>query len=227
MILKTSLHGHVYTFQSVKDVLAKANEEKSGTGWRHCRRERRGAGGGQSGDGQPAAVRLRENPAVPYEEDEVTRIIQDDVKRENLRRNPQLDRVRAAGVAAGREAHRRGHPPHLPGPDRRDDRRRDQDYEQPGPDLRGQKAAGHRHLQHHHRRGGHPVLPPPAQPPHRRPRRHHGLPAGGPDLRRGGRGAGPQPGGRQRGERAAGAGPVSTRSAPAGRSPPRSAFWPT
>ena len=30
MILKTSLHGHVYQFQSVKDALAKANEEKSG-----------------------------------------------------------------------------------------------------------------------------------------------------------------------------------------------------
>ena len=30
MILKTKLMGHVYSFGSVKEVLAKANEEKSG-----------------------------------------------------------------------------------------------------------------------------------------------------------------------------------------------------
>ena len=30
MILKTKLLGHVYEFKSVKDALAKANEEKSG-----------------------------------------------------------------------------------------------------------------------------------------------------------------------------------------------------
>ena len=30
MILKTKLFGHVYAFQSLKEVMAKANEEKSG-----------------------------------------------------------------------------------------------------------------------------------------------------------------------------------------------------
>ena len=30
MILKTKLFGHVYSFQTLKEVMAKANEEKSG-----------------------------------------------------------------------------------------------------------------------------------------------------------------------------------------------------
>ena len=80
MILKTSLHGHVYTFRSVKDVLAKANEEKSG--------DRLAGIAAENAEERVAAKvvtanlllsDLRENPAVPYEEDEVTRIIQDDV----------------------------------------------------------------------------------------------------------------------------------------------------
>lgn len=40
---------------------------------------------------------LREHPAVPYEEDEVTRIIQDDVTNP-IHQNSQLDRLRPAGV---------------------------------------------------------------------------------------------------------------------------------
>ena len=44
---------------------------------------------------------LRANPAVPYEEDEVTRIIQDDVNEKILRGDQELDGGRAAGVAAG------------------------------------------------------------------------------------------------------------------------------
>ena len=31
MILKTKLFGHVYEFKSLKEVMAKANEEKSGS----------------------------------------------------------------------------------------------------------------------------------------------------------------------------------------------------
>ena len=33
MILKTKLFGHVYEFKSVREVMAKANEEKSGDNW--------------------------------------------------------------------------------------------------------------------------------------------------------------------------------------------------
>ena len=80
MILKTKLLGHVYEFKSVKDALAKANEEKSG--------DRLAGIAAENAEERVAAkvvvanltlADLRNHPAVPYEEDEVTRIIQDDV----------------------------------------------------------------------------------------------------------------------------------------------------
>ena len=80
MILKTTLFDHVYAFSSVKEVLAKANEEKSGD---------KLAGIAAENAAERVAAKvvlsnlllsdLRENPVVPYEDDEVTRIIQDDV----------------------------------------------------------------------------------------------------------------------------------------------------
>ena len=80
MILKTTLLGKTYTFRDVKEVLAKANEEKSGDAL---------AGLAAADARERVAAKvvladltlgdLRENPAVPYEQDEVTRIIQDDV----------------------------------------------------------------------------------------------------------------------------------------------------
>ena len=53
MKLKTTLLGKTYTFRDIKQVLAKANEEKTGdqlagTGGGDCP----GAGGGQGGAGQ-------------------------------------------------------------------------------------------------------------------------------------------------------------------------------
>ena len=80
MLLKTKLFDHVYAFGSVKEVLAKANEEKSG--------DRLAGVAAQSAEERVAAKivlselqlsDLRENPVVPYETDEVTRIIQDDL----------------------------------------------------------------------------------------------------------------------------------------------------
>lgn len=80
MRLKTVLLGKTYQFKDVKDVLAKANEEKSGD-------VLAGIAAG-SGTERIAAKEvlsnllvsdLRENPVVPYEEDDVTRIIQDAV----------------------------------------------------------------------------------------------------------------------------------------------------
>ena len=80
MILKTSLFGKVYQFRDVKDVLAKANEDRSGD---HL------AGVAAKTMAERIAAKqvlaemtiadLRENPVVPYEDDEVTRIIQDAV----------------------------------------------------------------------------------------------------------------------------------------------------
>lgn len=80
MSFKTSLYGRVYSFKSLKEVLAKANEEKSGD---------RLAGLACETTEERVAAKivlsdvlmsdLRNNPVVPYEEDEVTRIIQDDI----------------------------------------------------------------------------------------------------------------------------------------------------
>ncbi|SFA99174.1 ethanolamine ammonia-lyase subunit EutB [Clostridium frigidicarnis] len=80
MILKTKLFKKVYEFKSINDVMAKANEEKSG--------DRLAGLIAESAEERVAAkvvlsnltlADLRNNPAVPYEIDEVTRIIQDAV----------------------------------------------------------------------------------------------------------------------------------------------------
>ena len=80
MKLKTTVLGKTYTFRDRKEVLAKANEEKTG--------DKLAGLAAESAQERVAAKvvlsavtleQLREHPAVPYEEDEVTRIIQDDV----------------------------------------------------------------------------------------------------------------------------------------------------
>ena len=80
MKLSTVLAGKNFSFRSVKDVLAKANEEKSGDIL---------AGIAATSDLERVAAKevlsnllvrdLRENPVVPYEDDEVTRINQDSI----------------------------------------------------------------------------------------------------------------------------------------------------
>lgn len=83
MILKTMLYSKMYFFSSVKEVLAKANERKSGDTL---------AGLGAGSDLERVAVKvvladmtvgeITENPVVPYDEDSVTRIILDDLDRD-------------------------------------------------------------------------------------------------------------------------------------------------
>ncbi|MGM9669182.1 MAG: ethanolamine ammonia-lyase subunit EutB [Faecousia sp.] len=83
MLLKTRLLGKTYAFRDIKQVLAKANEEKTGD-------KLAGLAAGSAQERVAAKVvlsaltlgDLRENPAVPYEQDEVTRIIQDDINRQ-------------------------------------------------------------------------------------------------------------------------------------------------
>ncbi|MGG7165468.1 ethanolamine ammonia-lyase subunit EutB [Clostridium ihumii] len=80
MILKTKLFGKTYQFKDVKEVLAKANEEKSGD-------KLAGVAATTAQERVAAKVVLsnltvadiRNNPVVAYELDEVTRIIQDAV----------------------------------------------------------------------------------------------------------------------------------------------------
>jgi len=80
MQLAATLFGRRYQFRDVKDLLAKANEEKSGDQL---------AGVAAESAAERMAARfvlsevtlqtLRQNPAVPYEDDEVTRVIDDAV----------------------------------------------------------------------------------------------------------------------------------------------------
>ena len=87
MKLQTTLLGKTYQFKDLKEVLAKANEEKSGDTL---------AGLAAENARERVAAKvvlsavtlhdLRENPAVPYEQDEVTRLIQDDVNEAQYRK---------------------------------------------------------------------------------------------------------------------------------------------
>jgi ethanolamine ammonia-lyase large subunit len=97
MILKTKLFDKVYKFKTINEVLAKANEQKSGDIL---------AGIAAESEQERVAAKqvlsnlsvsdLRNNPAVPYEEDEVTRIIQDDVNEKvyNLIKNWSISELR-------------------------------------------------------------------------------------------------------------------------------------
>ncbi|MFU8774067.1 MAG: ethanolamine ammonia-lyase subunit EutB, partial [Anaerolineales bacterium] len=80
MLLRTKLFGKTYEFGTIKELLAKANEEKSGD---------RQAGIAAESVAERMAAKyvlaevpletLRQNPSVPYDEDEVTRVIEDAV----------------------------------------------------------------------------------------------------------------------------------------------------
>ncbi len=80
MLLRTKLFGKAYEFPDLRLLMGKANEEKSGD---------RLAGVGAETTAERAAAKfvlaevplsaLRETPAVPYDQDEVTRMIQDAV----------------------------------------------------------------------------------------------------------------------------------------------------
>jgi len=80
MLLRTKLHGKTYEFPDIRLLMGKANEEKSGD---HL------AGVAAETAAERIAARLvlaevplnvlRQTPAVPYDQDEVTRVIQDAV----------------------------------------------------------------------------------------------------------------------------------------------------
>lgn len=82
MKLKAKMFNRTYEFHSIAEVLAKANEVKAGDSWQ-----------GIAAESQTERVAARlvlsrltlediyENPVIPYEQDEVTRIIYDDVNK--------------------------------------------------------------------------------------------------------------------------------------------------
>lgn len=98
MILKTTLAGRTYAFKDVKDVMAKANEQKSGDVL---------AGLAAETDSERIAAKevlanmlmsdLREHPAVDYDIDDVTRMDQDGVD------TAQYDRIKNMAVGEFRE----------------------------------------------------------------------------------------------------------------------------
>ena len=98
MKLAATLRGTTFTFRDLNDVMAKANEEKSGD---------RLAGVAASSAQERVAAKLvlaetrleelREHPAVPYEKDAITRLIQDNL---NL---PVYQSIRSWTVAQLRE----------------------------------------------------------------------------------------------------------------------------
>ena len=80
MILRTKLHGKTYEFPDIRLLMGKANEEKSGD---------RLAGVAAETTAERVAAKmvlaevplwvLHDNPAVPYDQDEITRLIHDAV----------------------------------------------------------------------------------------------------------------------------------------------------
>lgn len=95
---KTILSGRTYEFSDVKDILAKANEEKSGDTLAgisaSCTAERIAA---KVILADMTLEELRNNPVVPYDEDEITRIIQDSIDIE------AYDKIRSMTVGEFRE----------------------------------------------------------------------------------------------------------------------------
>ena len=91
MHLSVTLGGHTYTFRDVREVMGKANDEKSGD---------RLAGVAAESPQERVAARvvlshltvhdICEHPAVPYEQDEVTRLILDDLNMQIYRRYQDL-----------------------------------------------------------------------------------------------------------------------------------------
>lgn len=98
MNLKTTLFSKVYSFKDIKDLMAKANEEKSGD-------KLAGIAAGSTAERVAAKIvladrtleEIRNNPAVPYEEDEITRLIQDSVNEE------QYNKIKSLTVGEFRE----------------------------------------------------------------------------------------------------------------------------
>lgn len=80
MKLKATLFGQTYNFSSLKEILAKANEQKSGDellGIAATSATERIAARYVLGD--LTLEDIRNNPVIPYEEDEVTQVIEDDI----------------------------------------------------------------------------------------------------------------------------------------------------
>lgn len=91
MQLSSTIRGVRYSFESIKEVLAKANPPRSGDDLAQVSArdavERVAARAVLS---ELTLAQLRENPVVPYEEDEITRLVEDDLDETAYRAVKQL-----------------------------------------------------------------------------------------------------------------------------------------
>lgn len=87
MRLTTTLFGESFTFPSVKDALARANEPRSGDVQAGlAARSMREMAAAKRVVAELTLKELREHPSVPYEIDEVTRVIEDDLDERAFKR---------------------------------------------------------------------------------------------------------------------------------------------
>lgn len=99
MKLKTQLFGKSYQFKDVKQVLAKANELRSGdllAGVAAESAQERVAAKQVLSEMSVADIRM--SPVIPYEQDCVTRIIQDDINESAYAKVKKLEHRRTAGI---------------------------------------------------------------------------------------------------------------------------------
>ena len=153
MILKTRMLGQTYEFKDVKDVLAKASEKKSGD-------ELAGVGAESALEriaakevlAQLTVADLTEHPVVPYEEDAVTRIIQDDIDETvyGTIKDRTIQEMREWILCDVTDS---GADARKPGNDQRSDCRDLQDHEQYGSDSCRKQDPGDGDLQYHDRHG--------------------------------------------------------------------------
>ena len=87
MKLSTTLFGESFTFPSVKDVLARASEPRSGDVQAGLApRSMREMAAAKRVLSELTLAELREHPSVPYEADEVTRVVEDALDARAFRR---------------------------------------------------------------------------------------------------------------------------------------------
>ena len=204
MKLKTTLNGQTFAFRDIRDVLAKANEPKAAD-------RLQGVAAETVTERVAAKIvlseltvgELTENPTVPYEKDEVTRVNLDGLNQPTYQRFKGMTIGELRGVDSGPQNYGGRPGTQLPGLHRRGSGGRGQAHVRHGSGLRRQQNSPHHPLQHHHRPAGRAGLPQPAQQPHRRPRGDPDPDDGGRLLRLRRRLHGHQPCGKQCGEHSA------------------------
>ncbi|STJ53847.1 ethanolamine ammonia-lyase heavy chain [Escherichia coli] len=156
MKLKTTLFGNVYQFKDVKEVLAKANELRSGdvlAGVAAASSQERVAA--KQVLSEMTVADIRNNPVIAYEDDCVTRLIQDDVNETayNQIKNWSISELREYVLSDETSVDDIAFTPQRA--DLGSGRGGSEDLLQRGPDLRREENAGNQKGQYHHRYSGH------------------------------------------------------------------------